>query len=98
MRSRFFAAVVVAAASVACLAGAASAQGVIDPSNYSSQQSIDESLTTSGSSVTTVSRSDFSFLWRGMLWSQLAWVPASPLHSPSMLAVVNLGDRRWGLR
>jgi len=97
MRSKWSLFVGLVAMVTVAMALPAVAQTSMDPGGYSSQQSIDESLTPSGSTV-TVSRSDFGFLWHAMLWSQLAWVPASPMHSPSMLAVVNSGDRRWGLR
>jgi len=96
MRSKMLAAAVLFGVLTLFVSGNAAAQGMLEPGSSSSQQSIDENLT-SGSTV-TVSRSDFGFLWHAMLWSQLAWVPASPMHSPSMLAVVNSGDRRWGLR
>jgi hypothetical protein len=83
----------------AVLAGTSSAQGVMDPGASSSHQYIDaESPTIQSETLSIAIRPGLWFMGLTTFWSQAAWVSASPVRVPSMLAVHPAGDRRWGLR
>jgi hypothetical protein len=87
------------AVSLMCAAGPVAAQGVLEPGVSSALPSIDtEAPVVQSSTQTSIARPDFRMVGLAMLWSQLAWMPASPMHMPSSLAMVLPGDRRWRLR
>lgn len=99
MRSKPVLAAATLAASLVCSVGAASAQSVLTPGNSSSHQYIDaESPTVQSDPVVFAFRPTLRFMGLTMFWSRSAWIPASPIRMPSMLAVTSTGDRRWGLR
>jgi hypothetical protein len=99
MRPQKLVVAVLLAAGALLVAGTAVAQSGLDPGAYSSHQYVDaESPAVQTAPLTTISRLDFRLMGLAMLWSQLAWAPASPMRMPSMLALVAPGDRRWGLR
>jgi hypothetical protein len=99
MRSRKLLIAALSCALSVLFVGAANAQSTLDPTNTSSHQYVDaESPAVQTAPLTTISRLDFRLMGLAMLWSQLAWAPASPMRMPSMLALVAPGDRRWGLR
>ena len=99
MLSKLLLAVLMIAGVSALAAPCAFAQSSLDPGNYSSHQiTSSEAPAVQSAPLTTISRSNFSFMGLAMLWTQVAWLPASPLQMPSSFAMLAPGDRRWGIR
>ena len=99
MSSRKVSITLMAAVLAACFVTPAFAQQGLDPGSTSLQQISGTEVPTSPSTpLASLTRSDFGLLGRAMLWTQLVWMPASPLQSASAFAMVVPGDRRWGLR
>lgn len=99
MSSKKISIVLMAAVLTAWSVTPALAQYGIDPAGTSAHQMLgSEAPTSPSTSLASLTRSDFGLLGRAMLWTQLVWMPASPLQSVSAFAMVVPGDRRWGIR